>query len=617
VAGRQFDYPSGYNLVQRPRAYEGTGFAELRALADAHDLMRAIIETRKDQMERLSWSIRRRDFAAIGARGPGAGQAADPRVTDITAFLARPDGTHWWPTWLRMILEDLLVIDAPALYLRRTLEGKLCALEPLDGATVKRVIDDYGRTPPPPGPAYQQILKGLPAVDYTTEELLYFPRNVRVHKVYGFSPVEQVQMTVNIALRRQIFQLQYYTEGNIPEALIGVPESWNPDQIRQFQGYWDSLLEGNLAERRHAKFVPGGVAKTFVPVREPALKDPFDEWLARVVCYAFSVSPQPFVQQMNRATAETAQDTASAEGLLPLMNWVKQLADHVILTEFAAPDLEFAWAEDKTADPETAAAVATDYVKCGIKTVNEARGELGLGPVPGGDQPMIITPQGPVPLGGVGAAPAVRSKTKKAAAPAARSKTKNVAEKAAKKLLRFNPNHYGSGPQGGQFAPSDGGGDNGSTQVAQNEEDDREETESPLDPVREALFNSEQAKLAALDPSNPQAGSIAGPDWKPTNQDLQDVQEALSHAIQGNAANAAEHAYDKHVLDQGEFPEIGSQVELQLLAQRVMINNPPELGPNGQAIFYESSTNTLVIINTRQPEQSTIYRPSRMPSRSP
>jgi phage portal protein BeeE len=102
----------------------------------------------------------------------------------------------------------------------------------LDGATIKRLIDDWGRTPLVPAPAYQQILKGLPAVYYSADELIYAPRNPRVHKAYGFSPVEQVQMSVNIALRRQIYQLQYYTEGNVPEALIGVPESWNPDQIR-------------------------------------------------------------------------------------------------------------------------------------------------------------------------------------------------------------------------------------------------------------------------------------------------------------------------------------------------------------------------------------------------
>ncbi len=73
--------------------------------------------------------------------------------------------------------------------------------------------------------------------------------------------------------------------------------------------------------------MPGGVAKTFIPTKETELKSAFDEWLARVVCFAFSVSPQPFTDHVNRATAETAQAAALAEGLAPIQNWVKQLVD--------------------------------------------------------------------------------------------------------------------------------------------------------------------------------------------------------------------------------------------------------------------------------------------------
>ncbi|HMK89077.1 MAG TPA: hypothetical protein VK446_05525 [Methylocystis sp.] len=51
--------------------------------------------------------------------------------------------------------------------------------------------------------------------------------------------------------------------------------------------------------------MPGGVAKTFIQTKEPELKGAFDERLARVVCYAFSVPPQAFVSQINRATGET------------------------------------------------------------------------------------------------------------------------------------------------------------------------------------------------------------------------------------------------------------------------------------------------------------------------
>jgi len=42
VAGRQFDYPVGFNLDTRPRAAEPVSFAQLRGLADSLDLLRAV-----------------------------------------------------------------------------------------------------------------------------------------------------------------------------------------------------------------------------------------------------------------------------------------------------------------------------------------------------------------------------------------------------------------------------------------------------------------------------------------------------------------------------------------------------------------------------------------------
>jgi hypothetical protein len=57
------------------------------------------------------------------------------------------------------------------------------------------------------------------------------------------------------------------------------------------------------------------------------LKDEFDEWLARIICYCFSLSPQALIKQMNRATAETAKQTAQEEGLEPLKLWFKDTVD--------------------------------------------------------------------------------------------------------------------------------------------------------------------------------------------------------------------------------------------------------------------------------------------------
>jgi hypothetical protein len=128
------------------------------------------------------------------------------------------------------------------------------------------------------------------------------------------------------------------------------------------------------------------------------MKDAFDEWLARIVCYVFSVPPSAFTGQVNRATAESAQDVALSEGLAPLQLWVKHLLDRVLAEDFAAPDLEFAWDQDKDTDPAATASIASDYVKSGIKSINEIRAELGLPPVAGGEVPKIQTAQGLMPL---------------------------------------------------------------------------------------------------------------------------------------------------------------------------------------------------------------------------
>jgi len=419
-APRRFDYVAGINIQFRPRAEEPVSFAQMRALADSYDVLRLVIETRKDQVEKLRWNVRPRpESAPTGDTGvQGRAVANDPRIRAIETFLRKPDGVHRWGGWLRMLLEDLFVIDAATLYKARSVGGGLLALEPIDGATIKVLVDDQGRTPAPPDPAYQQVLHGVPKADFSRDELFYLPRNPRTAKVYGFSPVEQIITTVNIALRRQQVQLQYFTEGNMPEAIVGVPQGWTMEQIREFQEYWDTIMAGNSAERRHARFVPADFH--YQAVREAPLKDEFDEWLARVVCYAFSASAAPFTRQMNRATAETAQEMALEEGLGPIMLWIKDMIDQVIEEDFGCADLEFEWVDEKATNLLEQARITEMKLSMGLKTINEARAEAGLDPVEGGDTPLIfgagaVTLASVVAGQNVGAAPSPGSALRSAA----------------------------------------------------------------------------------------------------------------------------------------------------------------------------------------------------------
>lgn len=431
VAGRALDFLPGYNLTTQPRYSEPVDFATLRALADAYDPLRLVIERRKDQMCRLPWTIRAKHDG--NGKRPKASALPAPlreRIKDVESFFKRPDFEVTFRGWLRGLLEDLFIIDAPSLYCERSF-GQLVGLRVVDGATIKRVIDDWGRTPRPLRwtgdpfmwngaevnaenaaalgfriegslawpPAFQQILKGLPAVSLTTRDLYYRPMNLRPGRLYGTSPVEQIINTVNIAMRRAATQLEYYREGNAPEGFYSLPESWTPDQIQKFQDYFDNLQSGNLGQRRRLKFMAGKGAYT--PVREPPLKNEFDEWLVRIVCFAFSYPVSAFVSQVNRATAEQHEAQAEREGLEPIKTWAADLLNEVIERDFNTDEIEFAWVEENEIDPKKQAEIFTTYVDSGVLTINQVRERMGEEPDPDPSANVLAvkTPTGRVPIG--------------------------------------------------------------------------------------------------------------------------------------------------------------------------------------------------------------------------
>jgi Phage portal protein len=433
VAGRQFDYRSGWNLNIEPRIGEPIGFRELRALAD-YDIVRLIIERRKDQLCRVPWTIRAKHD---GPKRPKS-EALSPRmratIREVSDFFRHPSDGLNFRSWLKMLTEDLLVLDAPALYCERTAGGHLVALSPVDGALIKPVIGDDGRMPRPfrwdgtpftwlgqtvdrsnfaplgfkivdglvYPPCYVQILKGLPANNMSSWDLLYRPMNRRTNSPYGRSPVENIALTTMTAMRRATSQFEYFAAGSQPDAMWSLPSSWNSDQVQRFQDYFDSLYSGNLANRRRMKFIPAENASPYTATKEPPLKNEFDEWLARICCFAFSYPPQALLNLSNRSTAEQHEKTAEEEGLGPLQEWFCELANEIVEREFDGGDeIEFAWLETEVVDQKLHAEVLSTYVQNGILSINEAREKLGEEPSQNesANELMAMTKTGFVPIG--------------------------------------------------------------------------------------------------------------------------------------------------------------------------------------------------------------------------
>jgi hypothetical protein len=375
-AVRVWDFPVGINTVIRPRAHEPFGFRELRAFSNV-ELVRLAIETRKDQVERLRWRIKPR-LSVLGAI-----DQSDPRIGALEGFWRKPDGVTPLATWLRLALEDLLVLDAPAFERRRNRRGDLVGLDVIPGDTIHPMVDETGRRPRGPGEvAYQQVIKGVAWANLTNDELIYAPRNPRPNHNYGFSPVEQIIVTINTLMRRQAAQLAYFTEGNTPAGLLNGPEGWSPDQIRDMQAWLDARLSGQTAEQAKLLWVPSGTR--YQAFKDSPIKDDFDEWLARLVAYAFSLPPTPFVRQMNKGTAGEDQDRGLEEGLEPIKLWAKRLIDGVIQDDQGCGDLEFAWDDTPSIDPTAQAGIDDICLRNGSATIDEVRARRGQAPLPDG-----------------------------------------------------------------------------------------------------------------------------------------------------------------------------------------------------------------------------------------
>jgi len=389
VEGRRFDYPVGVNLQYMPRheqSESGVTFEQLRRISDPAlgglDLCRLAIETLKDKLSAQKWSITGED-----------GKDGGDKAKKVTRLLRRPDGILTYSVWARQLWEDMLVIDAPCVFIERKIP------EIVDGAGIKLLSDGNGRRPLAPMPSYQQVLKGMPAVDYTTDQMIYFPRNLRSNKFYGMSPVEQLINILTLALKRQLSLNAVYTAGNVPDYLLGVPETWNADQIRRAQEGLDAMLSGSIEGKRKLHLIPD-----VNPIRlgDPTLHEGFDEWLARIICWCFSLPPTALVRQVNRATAEVAQSASQLEGLEPIKEWWKDFMDEIISKCYGYDDMRLAWNDAEVVNPVDKATIVSIYVgKKPIMTPDEARQKyLGMDPLTPEQKAELEPPPPPTPFGG-------------------------------------------------------------------------------------------------------------------------------------------------------------------------------------------------------------------------
>lgn len=422
---RETIYPPASNIFVRPRGEkeEYTPFDQLRNFARLYGVAALCIGTSLEELASLKWSISAKNkadqakFNEIGA------------IDLVTKFFKKPDRLNNFSTWIKRSGRDLLEIDALAIYIRRSHNGAIYALEQIDGTTIKPLIDDRGRNL-----AFQQAIYGLPGSDYIRygvdspdeilpiiypgyegeewpQEIAYLQRNPRIDSPYGISPVEKVILYINMALRKQSFDIAYFEDGNIPDMVV-TPDSWpegganlTPEQVTEFEAYFNSMLEGNDAQRRKARFISWPAS--FKELKEFSYETVLDEFMMKLTCAAFGVTPAElgFTDDVNRASSEGQENVQFRKGLVPLANFFKEFFDEVIEREFGLSGLEFVWDFGEVDNSLIQAQVDQIYQGMNVLTSDEIRTLRFSGQVDGPIQKPALPAPDPAPNQPAGSQP--------------------------------------------------------------------------------------------------------------------------------------------------------------------------------------------------------------------
>lgn len=418
---RRYEYQVAQNINITPTKL--IPFTTLRSTADQVDIIRRCIEVVKNKITGMDWDIVLSDDASekIAAEsGKDHVRAmAEARVNytnDIArlrGFWEQPDKNngYTWSDWINLALEEILVIDAWAIWPQKSVGGDLFGFQILDGSTIKPLIDDRGMRPQAPNPAFQQILFGFPRSEFmapneiedadgefTSDELSYLIKNRRSWTIYGFSPVERALPLADIYLRRQQWIRAEYTDGVLPELLFTTDATFgnNPDLLRAYENIFNDDLAGQTAQRKRARLLPAGMTPIQYDGYGEKFKDVLDNYLITSICGHFGVLPSEIGFSGSGSLGASGLqkgESLSAEiiGIQPLADWISRQLTNLSYLYLGMPrELEFKILFESKIDTESEARRIDIELKNGGRTVNEARSGMGL--------PLLDTPQADMPM---------------------------------------------------------------------------------------------------------------------------------------------------------------------------------------------------------------------------
>lgn len=339
------------------------------------------------------------------------------RMEILRKLFQRPNQQDNFHQFFRKVIKDVLVLDAGAIEKERDRQGRLCALWPVDGATITVEADDHGVVQ-----RYWQGEYTTAYIEFPLTDLIYLMQHPGSDTVYGTSPLETLYLSVATDLYVHKWLSDYFEKDGIPPGILAVLGITSDVEMKRFE----ARIKRWRAENPYNVPIVQAEKVQYTPVsaqtnRETQLMEYLDKLLNRI-CMVYRVNPSELgiTQGMGGGIGSTVADRQAeiteSKAIGPLLDlFAGYMTDDVIHREFGWRDLKFAFVQDNSAAEDREREQDLQDLEAGLTTPNRILEKRGEKPVPWGDlptkqlpywQPEGMGPEGPgmpgMPPGGPG-----------------------------------------------------------------------------------------------------------------------------------------------------------------------------------------------------------------------
>ena len=382
-------------------------------------------------------------MAVVPVSGSFAAQTANRLTLPRLFFDTRetnpfPEDNRSYEEFMGEVMWQLMVYDGLAIAPAFNLGAECIGFEIIDAPTINILLDNYGRRPLPPAPAFQQNLWGYvrneaignnlkgktfqdggAPYDVTEADVLsYFILNPRTNTPYGWSPVEKSLPLADLYSERLKWLLAEYKSGTSSKLYWrATDEAITLQNLSTAERLINEGFQGMTNARYQTKIMPPGFEDPFETKNVDELyKADYDEHILKQYASFFNLAPAQLgvIARAGlgggKGAAEGQQDMTESTSSKPQNRqleaiWNSLVRQHLGCDRNVVASLNDDTGSENQLEQANAFKIAIDNA---WMRPNEAREELGLNPDPSpeADQLAYVTATGPVYLTGLLAAQA-------------------------------------------------------------------------------------------------------------------------------------------------------------------------------------------------------------------